>query len=231
MWPALIAVGGSIAASAMSYWNQRRSERLQEELANTAVQRRMADLKRAGINPILAAQGVGAGGVSVQPVRFENPLEQFPDNVATAKRVQNENSLLEEQREKLKADTEVSKKQLSIMDASLVSSKLNNALTVATTRLNTAKADQEEVWGDVFRLIGNSLDKYLGTKSRNATIETLAQKLLSALGFGKAEEPAETLEEYRKSWKASGGKLGGGGLKGTLKRQGSDGRSGATGRW
>lgn len=227
---ALIAAGGAIASSAMSWWNQRRSERLQEDLANTAVQRRMRDLRRAGINPILAAQGQGAGNVSVQPIRFENPFEQLPDNIATAQRVQNENQLVEEQRAKLKADTEVSRKQLDVMDVSMTSSKLNNALTIAQTRLTGAKANQEEVLGDLYRVIGNSLRKYLGTGEKNATVETVAAKILRLLGL-KSEDPAEELQEVLQEWKASSGAIGAGGLKGTLRRQGSDGRGSATGRW
>lgn len=206
---AAIAATGAIAASAFSYWNQRRSERLQVELANTAVQRRMADLRRSGINPILAGQGVGAGGVSVQPVRFENPFEDVPDNLATAQRVKNENQLVEEQRAKLKADTAVAEKQLDIQEASLLTSKFQNALTEATTRLNSANADKQEVVNLLYKLVGNSLKKYLGVGERDAGVDTVLRHIGELVGIKPGENPGWSLwklfsggeEEKPADWK------------------------------
>lgn len=173
-WGAIAGAAAGSASTAMGLYTNMKNIKLareqmafQERMSNTAYQRGMADMKEAGLNPILAYNKGGASAPPGQTANLKNPAEAGFSTALQAARLTQEMG-------NIKADT-LKKASETLLNRQLQTKAKADQMKTATDTLISAKQAQikglelsrtqkygESVLGRNLQSFERMLDRFLG---------------------------------------------------------------------
>lgn len=123
---AIGAIGSTILGNHSAKKEASKNRAWQEEMSNTSISRRMADLRNAGLNPLLAVDNASAGAST--PSGSQAQLQQFDPSFITAlsnaKLQKQQGEVAKAEERKVNAEAEAQENENSIFETRAKKAKL-----------------------------------------------------------------------------------------------------------
>lgn len=171
-WMAAATFGSSLLGNVASAWQAERNRDFQRDMSNTSYRRAVADMRAAGLNPVLA---YSQGGASTPA----GAMPSFTDMGSSASQAM----LIDEQRRKMSAEADVTERDAAIAEIhqqflGVASDYVKRFLPRIEKSIRDASISVQEVMEEIVPLISD-----LTSSSAQAT-RRAAEALERKLGGG-----------------------------------------------
>lgn len=151
------AAANTAAANKTNLQIARENTQFQERMSNSSYQRAMQDMRKAGLNPMLAYQQGGAGTPSgstatmqAAPVQTPNYQDPLAPAVSSAVDTYNKISLLKQAGQQLGINQANSTADIAMKAAQTAATVTSAAKTQKETEILNSKAKREKLDGDFY---------------------------------------------------------------------------------